>query len=439
MRRETISAIRYGYGLSPEQRQETSTSGLIEAAQSTSLQPARVTLDKRADLILKHRKARRQGDEARKAAQRRIQRSALDDLRHHVSLAVSDMGFGARLESFWSDHFTVAANGPVLRTLVPDFIESAIRPNITGSFPEMLKSAAKHPAMLIYLNQVQSVGPNSRVGQRKNRGLNENLSREVLELHTLGADANYSQADVRSLANLLTGLSVQRTGFVFRPQISEPGPHTILGTIYGNQIATLNDIEEALQDIALHPSTARHLAYKLVSHFVGIQDKELEVRIANTYLGSKGDLPATYAAMLDDDRAWRPEFAKAKLPFDYIVSALRAAGAQSKDIQKISTQDFRTGILGAMHLMGQPYLSPPGPDGWDEAQEAWITPPGLAARIKWAAAFAERLEATHDPRTFLESALADAASPVLEFAVAGSESRVEGIALALVSPEFNRR
>ncbi len=439
MRRETISAIRFGYGLAPGSHHETDAEALITSAMTSARLRPRVPLSKRADLILQYRDMRQESDNARKAAQRSIRRSALDDLRHHLSLAVTDPGFGARLTSFWTDHFAVAANGPLLLTLVPDFMEAAIRPNIATSFPDMLKAAAKHPAMLIYLNQVQSVGPNSRAGQRRSRGLNENLAREVLELHTLGVDAGYSQADVRAFAELLTGLSVQQTGFVFRRQMSEPGPHTVLGKSYGGEQGSLSHIEEALHDIALRPETARHLAGKLVFHFIGIRDDEYERRIAAAYLAGKGDLPSTYAAMLEDERAWRPVFAKAKLPFDFIISALRAAGAGAKDIEKLKPDDLRTGVFEAMRLMGQPYMMPPGPDGWNEMPDAWITPPGLAARIRWATGFAERIEATHDPRVFLRNALADAASPLLEFAVGGSESRVEGIALALVSPEFNRR
>ncbi len=439
MQRQTISAIRYGYGLGPGHQPATDAGTMIDAARKTAQLAPRVTLAERAKQIAAYREARQMGDDARKAAQRKLRGEGMHDVRALLSMAVTDPGFGARLVSFWSDHFTVAANGPLLRMLVPDFIERAIRPHITGSLPEMLRTVATHPAMLIYLNQVQSVGPNSRAGQRQDRGLNENLAREILELHTLGVTGRYSQSDVRSLAELLTGLSASRYGFQFRQGISEPGPHTVLGKSYGGRQATLEHIEDALTDIALHPDTARHLAGKLVTHFIGIEDDAFVTRLADVYLTSKGDLPSLYAAMLEDSRAWQPSFLKAKLPFDFITSALKAAGAGANDIANIKPSDLRTGVFGAMQLMGQPIFQPPGPDGWDENPDAWITPPGLAARIRWAAAFAERIEATHDPRLFLETALADAASPVLKFAVGGSESRVEGIALTLVSPEFNRR
>lgn len=437
MRRETVSSIRFGYGLAQGSAQSADPGTLIKNAQRSARAKPRLPLQKRASLIAERREMRKSGSEAeKKAAQRALQRAALDDIRFYLSQAVTDPGFGARLVAFWSDHFTVAARGPVLRVLVPDFVDGAIRPHIASRFSDMLKAVALHPAMLIYLNQVQSVGPSSRAGKRRGMGLNENLAREIFELHTLGVDSAYTQADVRKFAELLTGLSVTPQGFKFRPQMSEPGPHKVLGKLYGGNLDT---ILGALEDIARHPDTARHIAGKLVEHFLGEADPSLIDQVARAFLDTDGDLPATYRALLEDDCAWQAPFRKAKLPFDFIVSALRAAGAKKADISGISRKDFRTGIVGSLQLMGQPLFQPPGPDGWKEEAEAWITPPGLAARIRWSVAFAERIESGHDPRAFLSTALDDAASPLLSRAVAGSESRVEGIALTLVSPEFNRR
>ena len=221
MRRETISAIRFGYGLRHGQMPAVSTDALLRSAEQTSRKSPRIALTARAEQLLANRMMRKESEEAKKRAQRALRETAIRDVRHHVASAVDDPGFGARLLSFWSDHFTVAANGPQLRILVPDFIDSAIRPHITGRFPDMLRAATFHPAMLIYLNQVQSVGPNSRAGKRRDRGLNENLAREILELHTLGVDGGYAQTDVRSFAELLTGLSVDKGGFTFRQAIQD--------------------------------------------------------------------------------------------------------------------------------------------------------------------------------------------------------------------------
>ncbi|MEO9823645.1 MAG: DUF1800 domain-containing protein [Paracoccaceae bacterium] len=389
-------------------------------------------------VFLNYREARKSENESiQKKARQALARNSMNDLRAVLQNAVAGPGFGERLVQFWSDHFTVAANGPILRVLAPDVADNAIRPHIAGRFPDMLRAVTLHPGMLVYLNQVQSFGPNSRAGKRTGKGLNENLAREILELHTVGVGSSYAQSDVRSFANLLTGLSADKGGFKFRKGLVEPGQHTVLGRDYDGQLA---GITQALEDIALHPDTARHLATKLIVHFIGgTPDANHVDDVAQAYLASKGDLSQTYDALLDHENAWGETFLKAKTPFDFIISSLRAAGATKADIDQIKPSELRNGVAGAMQLMGQQIFRPAGPDGWDEAPEAWITPPGLAARIKWAVGFSERIQEGHDPWDFLKRALGEAASPLLQFAVAGSESRVEGLALTLVSPEFNRR
>ena len=440
MKRSTISAIRFGFGLAPNTTPDSEALALIRSAEKTASRSPRISTNARIKLLSDSRSARKNNDEAaKKTVRSKMRKTAGDDMRHFLSEAVVHGGFGERLLSFWSDHFTVAANGPLLATLVPDFVDVAIRPHLSGRFPDMLKAATLHPAMLIYLNQVQSVGPNSKVGQRRGRGLNENLAREVLELHSIGVGAGYDQNDVRSLAELLTGLSADKGGFKYRQAISEPGPHIVLGKSYGSKTTGLRDIESALNDIALHPDTARHLAEKLQAHFIGSVDPDLTRIMAKAYRNAGGSLKELYRALLNDDRAWTADMLKVKPPFDFIASAIRAMGASKSDIDKIKQKDMRDAIVGAMQLMGQTPFRPPGPDGWNEAPETWITPPGLAARIRWSIGFAERIESTTDPRDFLQHALSDAATPLLIRAVGGAESRVEGLAITLVSPEFNRR
>ena len=438
LKRETISQIRYGYGMGGIGTVASSVEALVDQAQQAARVKPRLTTQKRAKIVLAYRDARKSNVEGnRKKARQTLVRNSMDDVRYILENAATGPGFGERLVQFWADHFTVAAKSPLLRVLAPDVVENAVRPNIAGRFPDMLRAVTLHPGMLVYLNQVQSVGPNSKVGRRTGKGLNENLARELLELHTVGVGATYAQSDVRAFANVLTGLSADKRGFKFRAGMVEPGRHNVLGRKYDGK---LQGIEQALEDIALQADTARHLATKLISHFIGgIPETGHVDRIARAYLVSKGDLMQTYAALLDHPNAWSEQFLKVKAPFDFIVSAFRAAGARKSDIAAITPKDLRDGVVGAMQLMGQQMFMPPGPDGWDEAPETWVTPPGLAARIRWAVGFSERIHENHDPRAFLDRALADAASPLLEFAVAGSESRVEGLALTLVSPEFNRR
>lgn len=436
MRRSTLSSIRFGYGLGAAGAQSAEPRHLIANAKASAKLPPRLSTAKRAEMVVAWNARTKTSEAEKKAVQQEARRTAATDIRHHLARMVTDPGFGARLVSFWSDHFTVSARGRHITALLPDFIDTAIRPHITGRFSDMLQAAAMHPAMLNYLNQTQSFGPNSRAGQRQNKGLNENLAREILELHTIGVGGSYAQADVRAFANLLTGLGQEKARFKYRASMTEPGPHLLLGKGYGDDLAA---IRAALDDISHHPDTAQHIAQKLVYHFVGQADHGLTARVADAFRLSGGDLVKTYTALLTDDRAWAPQLKKVKQPLDFIVSALRAIGARENDITEMKQKDFRTGIVASLQSMGQPLFRPPGPDGWPEDDNEWITPPGLAARIRWSTAFAERIEVDYDPRAFLETALADAATPLLEFAVAGSESRAEGLALTLISPEFNRR
>ncbi|MEK6216016.1 MAG: DUF1800 domain-containing protein [Boseongicola sp.] len=451
VRRNTIAAIRYGYGMRPVDAAKADANFLLDGigvVDSAERKFPLAPLETRAALMAERRKTRaaaRDGklgsDAAKKRVDRKLREQTTADIRAIFQRTLdSRTGLRERMTAFWADHFTVAAKGPLLSALVPDLIESAIRPHVAGNFGDMLFAVSTHPAMLIYLNQVQSVGPSSRAGKRRGRGLNENLAREILELHTLGVGGAYTQADVRQFAELLTGLSANKSGFVFRRAIVEPGRETVLGKGYGGGKPALNDIRQALHDIALHPDTARHLAAKLITHFVGGDPPDDWVeKMASAYLNAGGELPALYEAMLADDRAWEMPLRKVKLPFDFVVSALRAAGVVGGDLDALKPRDIRNDLMEPLAAMGQPLFRPGGPDGWPEAPEAWITPATLASRLRWSGKIVDDLLKDSDPRDFLEAALGDAASDLLKFAVAGSESRAEGIALVLVSPDFNRR
>ncbi|MEO0387690.1 MAG: DUF1800 domain-containing protein, partial [Pseudomonadota bacterium] len=345
-----------------------------------------------------------------------------------------------RLVLFWSDHFSVS--GPSLRerTMIPDMINGAIRSTVATSFPAMLRAVITHPAMLQYLDQSMSVGPNSEAGQAKKRGLNENLAREVLELHTLGVDAAYTQADVREFAELLTGMTFDADGFRFRPRMAEPGAETVLGTRYGRGKATLGTVEKALRDLALRPETAAHLAGKLITHFVGGPPNPGHLdQVATAYLENDGALMPVYAALLDHPAAWRGEFQKVKTPFEFIVAGFRAYGIPHKTLRQMEPRVLTRLVMRPMAAMGQPYLSASGPDGWSEDPADWITAPGLAERILWAQMMAARFGDGVEPAAFLARTLPGVASRALQRAVRRAETREDALALVLASPEFNRR
>ncbi len=364
----------------------------------------------------------------------------LDDL---VRAVETDDPFRERLVKFWLSHFATRSKSFRTRTGPSGFEAEAIRPHLTGRFGDMLKAALTHPFMLDYLDQTASVGPNSAYGRKKGLGLNENLAREAMELHTLGVDAGYDQQDVTELAELLTGLHVSRkTGFEFLPGRAEPGAETVLGRRYGGRgKARLSDIHEALDDLAAHPAAAGFLCTKLAAQFVADRpDPDLVAHMAAAYRRSGGVLLEVYAAMLEHPAAWSGFGAKVKWPFEFLATGLRALGVRADHLREIAGGQVRKRLVNALARMGQPYRAPPGPDGWPDRAEAWVHPHGLAARIGWAMAIARRAPVPlPEPADFARRALGDAAGERLVWAAGAAESRAEGIGLVLASAEFNRR
>ncbi|WP_298837304.1 DUF1800 domain-containing protein [uncultured Roseobacter sp.] len=348
-----------------------------------------------------------------------------------------------RLVWFWADHFTAAPDNLVLRAGAVSYVDEAIRPYVTGYFADMLKAVVRQPAMLSYLDQAVSFGPASPLAARTGRGLNENFARELLELHTMGAGSGYTQQDVRAAAELLTGLTVNpKTGFVFRPAGAQPGAETVLGRSYGSdKRARPGDIDAFLDDLAARPETARHIARKLAVHFVAdTPPGSLVADLAESYSASGGNLMAVTRTLAEHPQTASAPLRKVRQPLEFIVSALRAFGLTGAQISTLPARDMRRMLVRPLAQMGQPFMRPPGPDGWPEAPSHWITPQGLAARISWSRALTGRLEdSVSDPRQFLEQVLPGIAGPDLRFAVPAAETRAEGITMVLVSSEFNRR
>jgi len=444
--RSTIAAIRFGYGFRPGEAPPDGPDALMAqlrrgAAEAPGFAPE--SMEARAEALLDRRKGVKQAstdaqDMAKAAFRRFLERDRVERLAQSVG---SPHGFHERLAFFWTDHFSVASRGPAQALAAPRLEVDAIRPHLNGRFADMLKAVTRHPAMLLYLNQADSIGPNSIAGRRREKGLNENLAREILELHTLGVDGPYGQDDVRQLAELLTGFSVDRDSgvFTFRPAIAEPGAETVLGRSYGGARASEKDALAALDDLAAHPATARHIARKLAAHFTADEpDADLVRHVEGAFSRSQGHLPAVYAALIDHPAAWDSFGAKVKQPFDFLVSACRAAGVEAAAIRENRDRIGRRS-MAALRMMGQPLYNPPAPNGWPEEAAAWITPQGLAARMEIASAIGRKLAGRTDPRQFLDAALGDAAGSDTRFAVGAAAEKWEGIALALASPEFNRR
>lgn len=353
-------------------------------------------------------------------------------------------GFRERLARFWGDHFTARGKRGVARRATSPYLEEAIRPHIAGTFGDLLVASVTHPVMLEYLDQKTSMGPGSAEAKKRGRkaGLNENLAREVLELHTLGVGAAYSQKDVRQLAELFAGLSFQpRKGFFFREEFAEPGPEQLLGQSYGGDPASLDAIYEALQDLAIHPATARHIAWKLAVHFVSDDpDPELLRAIETAYRESGGALLEVYDALLSHPAAWQGNLSNVKPAYDFIASSCRALAPAPEVLQGFDEKKAQKYLYAPLRLMGQEWQSPAGPDGWPEEDAAWVTPQGLSARMLWAMTAPVVLRPDlPDPRKFATTALGAYASETVRFAAASAESKPDAIGLVLTAPAFQRR
>ncbi|MEJ6397586.1 DUF1800 domain-containing protein [Yoonia sp. 208BN28-4] len=371
-------------------------------------------------------------------ARTRLARNLAADIARMVDAPV---GFLERLAHFWADHFTAKARTGSMRHLVSPYIEEAIRPHIAGRFSDMLQAVTLHPIMLIYLQQIQSVGPNSAIGLRQAKGLNENLARELLELHTLGVGGPYTQADVTQMAELLSGLTYhQIDGVVFNARRAEPGSETILGETYSADPA-ISTITDALDDLARHPATAAHLARKLAVHFVSdTPDEGLVTALSETFLATDGDLLKVARTLLDHPAAWAKERAKVRSPLEFIAGSLRALGMTGAQIMALDDQTARGVFDGPLRVMGQPWQRPLGPDGWPEAPDDWIIPQTMAARISWAMRRPERLLPTlPDPREFVITALGPAPDQAVSFAASAAASTSDGIGVILSSSAFQRR
>jgi len=340
-----------------------------------------------------------------------------------------------RLTHFWSNHFTVSITGkPVLAVLVGAFEREAIRPYVTGRFHDMLRAVVSHPAMLIYLDNATSVGPNSRAGRARDKGLNENLARELLELHTLGVDGGYTQTDVQEFAKILTGWSVGRPKsdeagqFRFHPIIHEPGDKTLLGKRYRE--AGMDEGEAALVDLARHPATARHLATKLARHFIADQPPPAAVdRLARVFHDSDGDLGELTKAVIAVPESWADPLAKVKSPDELVTSALR-----------LTTFDGDTDkLVAALALLGQTPFAAPSPAGWPDDAAGWIGPEASLQRVEWSMALAQRLPRDLSPLALANATIAPVAARDTMLAIERAPDSREAIALLFASPEFQRR
>lgn len=365
------------------------------------------------------------------------------DVHHRIVWgATTALSFAERLLAFWSNHFTVSKRKPTLRAVLGPYEAEALLPHIGGRFADLLKAAVKHPAMLLYLDQAGSVGPNSQAGKRKNRGMNENLAREILELHTLGVHSGYGQSDVVELAKVMTGWTVDRaTGQTqFRRNQAEPGVKTVLGRSYGGSRPQAGDFDAVLDVLAVQPATARHVATKLVTHFISDRPPESAIiAVAERFMASAGDLLQVYRALAETPEARSHLGAKARNDRDFLIALLRAAEVPAERLAPDEKRRNRAPLTtGALAVLRQEYWDAPSPAGWPEAAEEWLSPEGLAGRLQLIPRIV-REAAVKTPEELMERALGSIVSERTRRIVGAASNREEAMALVLASPEFNRR
>jgi len=299
------------------------------------------------------------------------------------------------LVDFWFNHFNVFQGKNLDRVLTENYEREAIRPFVLGRFRTMLGATAKHPAMLVYLDNALSVAPGFQPRRGgKASGLNENYARELMELHTLGVDGGYTQQDVTELARILTGwtMAPERMGrrlaermggngdslFVFDAQRHDNGTKTWLG----HSVPPRGQLEgeQALDVLARHPSTARHISFKLARRFV-VDDPApaLVDRLARRFLDSDGDLRAVMQSLLDSPEFRDPRPLKFKTPYQYVLSAVRATGIVTTNVRP---------LIGTLAQLGQPLYGCQTPDGWHDTEADWLNPNAITQRVNFATALA---------------------------------------------------
>ena len=339
-------------------------------------------------------------------------------------------GFRERLVWFWFNHFTVTTRTRPAASCLGAYIREAIRANVTGKFSDMVLAVMRHPAMLAYLDQHASVGPNSVVGLRGHRGLNENLARECLELHTVTQAAGYTQDDVTNFAKVLTGwnwdIHLSPPGFRFEDNTHEPGEQTVLGRAWpdGEQGGIM-----LLEFLANHPCTQRHIAEKLVRHFVADDPPPQDVAYIEAVLrNNNGDLHQASAALVELPAAWAP-LTKLRTPQEYVIAVMRAVGAHPQ----AEPQLFNT-----FRNLGQPLFAAPFPIGWPDRAADWANPEAILQRVDFAYQFADRIN-DQEPVEVAEATLGPLLTDDTGQAIRHAGSRREALTLLLASPEFQRR
>ncbi|MDE2295304.1 MAG: DUF1800 domain-containing protein [Gammaproteobacteria bacterium] len=411
---------------------------------------------------LQHRAVTAASNAARNPFARRFRQTFGDDLRREAVArwqiaATTTTPFTERLVRFWSNHFAVSVDKGPVRLVAAPLEREAIRPHFAGRFADLLLAVETHPAMLRYLDQAQSVGPDSPFARRVDRrlarragrrdlpvrslGLNENLAREILELHTLGANAGYTQADVTEFARALTGWSLPfpaqlargtiDRAFLYRAAAHEPGSRVVLGRRYPD--TGFEQARAILLDLAASRATARHLGFELARHFVADEPPPALVdHLAAAYLDGGGELSVVYAALIDAPAAWSPSARKFRSPQDFLIAALRGGSI----VPGARPQPFE----GLAARLGEPTFMPRAPAGFSDLAADWIGPDALWKRVQAAEGLAAHVpRAALDPGSLARSVLGSGFDAPTRTAIDRAEAPRQAVAMLFASPAFQWR
>ncbi len=449
-KRDYISAFRFGFGLVASKGEHFDPAAELDR----TMEPGNQALDElavklpeqfseaRAINVIRHTKL---ADFPEAKRQYVLKWRELDGRNNHRLVAdgvITHTPFLKRLSAFWMNHFSIGRFQQQVKITTGYYEPGAIWPNVLGNFADLLIAAELFPAMVYYLNLQTSIGPNSQAGLEKGTGLNENLGREILELHTLGADAGYTQSDVTALAKIMTGwmVDINKGRTVFRANRAEPGIKTLLGKTFGDG-PRRSQFHDALRMLAAEPATARHIGRKLALHFIG-PDSEAEAKeLEHAFIAGGGELKPVYRRLLEVADG-KPFGLQMRNDFEFVISALRAVRLRKGAIDFQATDQLqakgRSLTSGALRQLTQRMWSAPTPQGWPDDPAFWLSPTVISRRLLWLPKLIAQVDDI-EPDALLGDALGPLASDNTRQTVKLASNRLEAIGLVLASPEFNRR